>query len=418
MVLVIGISPRLPFDSNYETFFQLVAAKIAGLLQSEVQRAELVRAATRFKALAAADPFGMVIGTLDGRLKYMSPALLAALGYSDADVAGGRVHWDELTPAEYAPADARAVDQLRATGRCEVYEKVYRAKDGRRIPILLGASIIDSPGGEAEVAAFVTELTPLKQAEEALQKANDELERKVAQRTAALESEVAERQRMESSLRELTGRLLTTQDQERRHMARELHDNAGQILAALSMTLSALETACGGPESRLGALALESRQLSDGLNREIRTLSYLLHPPLLDEVGLESAIRWYVDGFSQRSKIEVELELFKLEPRLPRELELVLFRVVQESLTNVHRHSASSWAKILLTQSDDRVAIQIIDHGTGISAEKQNNLKGAKAGVGIRGMQERVRQFGGTLEIASSDTGTTVVVNLPLKMDS
>ena len=132
-MLVLGISPRLPFDSSYETFFQLVAARIAGLLQSEVQRSELVHCEPRYvsEALAAAaDPFGMVIGNLNGDLKYVSPALLANLSYSEADVIAGRVRWDHLTPPEFAPADARAVAQLRATGRCEVYEKVYRAKDG------------------------------------------------------------------------------------------------------------------------------------------------------------------------------------------------------------------------------------------------------------------------------------------------
>jgi PAS domain S-box-containing protein len=413
-VLVFGISPRLPFDKSYETFFQLVGAKVAGLLHSEMQRFELVRAATRFNALAAADPFGMVIGTFDGRLKYINPGLRKRLGYSEDEVRSGKVRWDRLTPPEYAKADADAVKQLQAKGSCEVYEKVYVAKDGRPVPILIGASVIDTPEGHAEVAAFVTDLTPLKKAEAALRQANDELEGKVAERTAALEAEVAERKRMEMSLRELTGRVLNLRDEERRHMARELHDNAGQTLVALTMKLGAIKAASAHAPGPIRTLASEAKEFSDALSTEIRTLSYLLHPPLLDEAGLESALRWYVEGFTERSRIRVELELPKEMERLPREIELALFRVVQESLTNVHRHSASPTAKISLTRLEDRVRVEISDRGKGIPEEKQRNLTAAKAGVGVRGMQERVRQFGGTMEIVSSGEGTTVVVWLPL----
>lgn len=413
-VLVFGISPRLPFDKSYETFFQLVGAKVAGLLQSEMQKFELVRAATRFNALAAADPFGMVIGTFDGRLKYINPGLRKRLGYSEDEVRAGKVRWDDLTPLEYAKADADAVKQLQARGSCEVYEKVFVAKDGRPVPILIGASVIDMPGGQAEVAGFVTDLTPLKKAEAALREVNDELEGKVADRTAALEAEVAERKRMEMSLRELTGRVLNLRDEERRHMARELHDNAGQTLVALTMKLSAIKAASARSDGAIRTLASEAKDFSDALSTEIRTLSYLLHPPLLDEAGLESALRWYVEGFTERSKIQVELELPEEMERLPREIELALFRVVQESLTNVHRHSASPTARISLTRLQDRVRVEISDRGKGIPEEKQRNLTAAKAGVGVRGMQERVRQFGGTLEIVSGGKGTTVVVWLPV----
>ncbi len=416
-VLLFGISPRLPFDGGYRTFFEVVGARIAGLLQSEIHQLELAQAARRFRSLAAADPFGMVIGGLDGQLRYINPAFLKTLGYSEAEVSSGLVRWDSLTPPEYAQADAKAVEQLRTYGRCQVYEKAYLSKDGRRIPILIGASVIESSGAP-EVAAFVTDLTPLKVAEEALRRANDELERKVAERTEALEAEIAERKRAEFSLRELTGRLLVTQDEERRHMARELHDSAGQTLAALGMNLSVLQTIAAGGDGEVARLAAESQRLSDDLNREIRTLSYLLHPPLLDEVGLTSALRWYVDGFAQRSKIAVELDLPDQAARLPRDLELVVFRVVQESLTNVHRHSGSGSAKIYLRHSDHAVDFEISDRGRGISPEKQRDMTAAKSGVGVRGMQERVRQLGGTLQIVSGGDGTKVIVNLPMRSAS
>ncbi len=411
-ILVFGISPRLPFDERYQTFLELVSSRVAALLQSELHQMELAEASRRFSRLAEANPFGMVIGDIHGGLRYVNASLLEALGYTEAEVASGQVRWNDLTPPEFAAADAQAVEQLKATGRCEVYEKVYVAKDGRRIPILIGAATIDV-AQQDEIAAFVTDLTPLKIAEAALKRANDELEKKIAERTEALEAEIADRKRAEINLRLMTGRLLRTQDEERRRMARELHDHAGQTLTALGMNLSALQSAAGDQNLKIVKLAAESQQLSEDLSKEIRTLSYLLHPPLLDEVGLESSLRWYVSGFSERSKIKVDLDLAEGLGRLPNELELVVFRVVQESLTNIHRHSGSSSARIHLSRSNDKLHLEISDRGKGITAERQREMLSAKGGVGVRGMQERVRQFSGSLEISSDGDGTRVVVHLP-----
>ncbi|MGA8408538.1 MAG: PAS domain S-box protein [Candidatus Acidiferrales bacterium] len=404
-VLVFGISPLLPFDERYQTFFQVIGARVAAFLQAEVHQLELAEAAKRFSSLVEANPFGMVIGGLDAELRYVNPAFLKTLGYSEAEVRAGRMRWDELSAPEYADADARAAQQLREFGRCEVYEKVFITKDQRRIPVLIGASAISTAGNEAEVAVFVTDLSALKSAEAALRNANDELEKKVTERTAALEAEVLDRKRAETSLRELSGRLLVAQDEERRHMARELHDHAGQTLALLTMNLAGLERVAGEQNPQIAKVAAECRRLSEDLSREIRTLSYLLHPPLLDEMGLASALRWYVEGFSERSKIMVDLDLSPEMDRLPRELELVIFRVVQESLTNVHRHSGSSSARIHLRRTESAVEFQVSDGGKGISTLRQAEMGSAKTGVGVRGMEERVRQFGGTLRIDSSATG-------------
>lgn len=415
-VLVFGISPRLPFDDRYQTFFHLMGSRIATLLQSESHEFELAQAAKRFRSLAEANPFGMVIGDLEGKLTYVNPALLHTLGYSEAEVDAGRLRWDALTPPEHAAKDAIAVHQLRTRGTCDVYEKEYLARDGRRIPILVGSSLLADAGAGFEAAAFVTDLTPLRVAQEALRKANEELEKKVAERTGELQAEVVDRKRAEMSLRELSGRLLRTQDEERRHMARELHDHAGQTLVALTLNLSALENLLRGKDREAASLATQSQQLSDDLSREIRTLSYLLHPPLLDEAGIASALSWYVDGFVQRSRIQVELEMPERFGRLPKELEIVIFRIVQESLTNVHRHSGSTSAKIRLERSEDHVEFEISDHGRGISPEQQLQMRAARAGVGVRGMEERVRQFQGTLTILSDQEGTRVIVKFPLKV--
>lgn len=413
-VIVFGISPRLPFDNGYKTFLELIGARVAGLLQSEVHKLEVAAAAKRFSRLVEVNPFGMVIGDLRGKTSYANPAFLGALGYTEEEVAAGKVRWDKLTPPEYAAADTHAVEQLRARGRCDVYEKAFIAKDGRKVPILIGAAAIDPSANDPEVAAFVTDLSALKLAEQALLTANEALEGKVAERTAALEAEIQERTRAEFILRELTGRLLLMQDEERRHMARDLHDHAGQTLVALEMNFVALIEAVKKREPKAMDLLLQSQQLAQGLSKEIRTLSYLLHPPLLDEAGLASALPWYVEGFSKRSGIEVDLELPEKSTRLPEAIELVIFRIVQESLTNVHRHSGSPTAKIRLAHSENSVAVEIIDEGKGISRARLREMTAAQVGVGVRGMEERVRQFGGTLQIDSSTAGTKVAVIIPL----
>ena len=415
-VLVSGISPRLPFDQSYQTFFQLLGSRITSLLQNEAYKLEVAEAARKFSRLADANPFGTVIGDLTGAVKYVNPAFLQTLGYTEADVVAGKVRWDSLTPPEYREADELAVQQIRRRGRCDVYEKAYIARDGHHVPVLMGAAVIDSADLELQVAAFLTDLTPLKTVQEALRKANEELERKVSERTAALEAEIAERKRAETSLRELTGRLLRTQDEERRRLARELHDHAGQTLVALGFNLSSLRNLADDKDATVVDLVRQSQDLSETLSKEIRTLSYLLHPPLLDEAGLKSALQWYVDGFSKRSGIAVSLELPAEFHRIPRELEIVVFRVVQESLTNVHRHSGSPSAAIRLSRSAESVTIEIEDRGKGIPFSNQE-MEAARIGVGVRGMEERVRQFGGTLKIDSSARGTRIRATIPLKAD-
>ena len=242
---------------------------------------------------------------------------------------------------------------------------------------------------------------------EVLWKAQGELEARVLERTADLDS-------ANDNLRELSARLLQLQDDERRRIARELHDSVGQMLAALNMNLSTVRADVERLAKTASALA-DSENLVQQMSTEVRTISHLLHPPLLDEAGLASALRWYVDGFVLRSKIKVALDLPEDFGRLPRESETAVFRVVQECLTNIHRHSESPIARIRLRQRDDHVTVEIEDKGKGIPPEKQEEMNSSGApGVGIRGMRERLRQLGGTLEIKSSGSGTIVVVELPL----
>jgi len=239
---------------------------------------------------------------------------------------------------------------------------------------------------------------------EALRRAQGELDERVKQRTAELDT-------ANHGLRELSARLLQLQDDERRRFARELHDSVGQMLAALTMNLSAdIERL-----SKTASSLTNSEALVQEMSKEVRTISHLLHPPLLDEAGLSSALRWYIDGFAERSKIKVDLEFPDDFGRLPRELEITIFRTVQECLTNIHRHSGSPIAKIRITRSGSRVRADVEDRGKGIPPEKRIAMESAGTpGIGIRGMRERIRQLGGSLEINSDGKGTVIVARLPI----
>jgi signal transduction histidine kinase len=246
---------------------------------------------------------------------------------------------------------------------------------------------------------------------ERLRNAQGELENRVQERTAELDT-------ANRKLRRLTTRLLELQDEERRRIARELHDSIGQMLAALSMNLSGVR----GDIDRLAKTAAtltDSEDLVQEMCKEVRTISHLLHPPLLDEAGLSSALDWYAKGFAERSKIAVDLDCPDDFGRMPREMETAVFRLVQECLTNIHRHSGSATAKIRLHRSKHEVVIEVGDKGKGIPAEKLDRMTSAGSpGVGITGMKERVRQLGGTLEINSDGSGTRIIARLPISETS
>ena len=228
-------------------------------------------------------------------------------------------------------------------------------------------------------------------------------------------SELRERSQAEEAIRKLNVRLLQVQDSERRKVARELHDSIGQIFAAMKMNLSMLDGQLTlTPESRARITNEFHKLLEMGIT-ETRTLSHLLHPPLLDELGLESAAQWLVDGFSQRSNIQVTLDIPKKLERMAQETELTLFRVLQETLTNIHRHSGSKTAAVRVEQRPAAVTLTVADHGLGmpISILETFRKSSAGLGVGLAGMRERVFELGGTLDIESDGTGTLIRVTLP-----
>lgn len=212
---------------------------------------------------------------------------------------------------------------------------------------------------------------------------------------------------------ELASRLQRMQDEERRRIARELHDSVGQLLVAITMNISSVKYEAHNLSPEVAKLVDDNAAMVNQISDEIRTMSHLLHPPLLDEVGLGSALHWYIDGFAKRSKIGAALDVPEKLERLPPAMEIAIFRVVQECLTNIHRHSGSPTCAVKLAQDEDRLRVEVRDSGRGIPKGKQLTLP-SSGGVGLRGMQERIRQLGGTLDIDSSENGTVITATLPV----
>jgi PAS domain S-box-containing protein len=350
---------------------------------------------------------------LDFRIRYRSPVAMRIMEF-DNPLQCGNDDWTECWQPEDRPTVMAALNQAVAGGRGFFHGFCATLKGTPKWWDVTITPIRDAGGKVVKLLSTSRDVTERKRSDEALAKAHDHLEQQVKDRTAELEEQIAERNRAESNLRELTGRLLRLRDDEQRRLARELHDSVGQMLAAISMNIAVVAADKNlSPQSRKAVS--QNAELIGQISSEIRTISHLLHPPLLDEVGLASGVRWYLEQFAQRSNMKVELELAEDFGRLPGELETALFRLVQESLTNVHRHSESPTAKVRVNRSSNEVTLEVSDEGKGIPQEKIWEIEiGGASGVGLSGMRERVRQLGGKFEIRSHGRGTVVSVRLPL----
>lgn len=325
------------------------------------------------------------------------------------------------------PDDREATDLENRTylegGGGPDYDHEYRVvwPDGSIHWIHARGSATFENGRPVRMAGIVLDVTARRQTEEALRMAHEELEQKVTERTqalaaslATLETEVKLRRTTEQVLRELSARSLRLQDEERRRIARDLHDSTGQTLVAIKLMLDSLSRLLTNiPKAPEQVHELEA--LADQALQEIRVTSHLLHPPLLDEVGFSSAAQWYVDGFAKRSGIKTNLEL-AATPSLTKDEELVFFRILQEGLTNILRHSGSPAVDIRLSSDNEYAILSIKDYGKGIPAEKLKTFReiGAGAGVGLGGMKQRVRNLGGHLRVDCDGSGTCVTATLPL----
>jgi len=276
------------------------------------------------------------------------------------------------------------------------------------------------PIDRAELVATIGALLRLKNAEtQARQQAHiaEAAQRELSQLNAELEVRVSTRtlelQTANQSLKELSGRLLRMQDEERRRIARELHDSVGQLLAAVKMNNNLIQQWVPSLDSRASKALSDNDRMVEEVLQSIRTISYLLHPPLLDEAGLPSALREYAEEFSQRSGVNIVVQCEAKLGRLRPDAETAIFRITQECLSNVHRHSESKSASVRLYEVDGSIHLEISDNGRGITPDKRSLLDLGGGGVGLRGMRERVALLGGKLSIESSGAGTTIVATLP-----
>ena len=348
------------------------------------QAAEALRASEeRFAKAFQSNPQPMSLTTLDeGRYIDVNESFLDMSGYTREEIVGRTTL--ELKVCEKYADHTPFVRRLREQGAIHNMEGTFRTRSGAFRVLLSSAELMEIDGQQCILIAA---------------------------------TDITERKRAEEELLRLTERLFNLQDDERRRIARELHDGTAQNLFAMTFNLARLQQHEAAQDAKLQRLVADTITLGNESLREIRTLSYLLHPPLLDQAGLVSALRWYVEGFIKRSGIYVDLISLRQIGRLPPEAETALFRIVQESLTNIRRHSGSTTASVRLEKKNGEIVLQVKDEGRGLppleSPEPDDNMQ--SLGVGILGMRQRMRQLGGRLEVASDEGGTTVTAIMPFK---
>jgi PAS domain S-box-containing protein len=380
-------------------------ALVAANGELERKSAELAEQREFFRVTLASIGDAVITTDTEARITFLNPVAEAMTGWKSEDAIGQPleivfkiIHEQNREPAPNPVA--RVLRDGVVVGLAN--HTALIARDGRETPIDDSAAPLrDATGKIAGVVMVFHDVTKQRQAQtdlhlsyQSLSEARDHLDKRVQERTEELAS-------ANENLRDLSARLLQVQDDERRRLARELHDSVGQLLAAIGMNIAVVQS--------------QSSNLDEQVSREIRTISHLLHPPLLEIAGLASALRWYVDGFSERSSVKVEMDIPSDFERLPNDVELAIFRIVQECLTNIHRHSGSETASIVIRQESERLTVQVQDYGKGIPKEKQYEFTlSNRSGVGFGGMRERVRQLGGTLEVQSQATGTIVSATLKI----
>jgi PAS domain S-box-containing protein len=349
---------------------------------TERKRAEEVQ--RRLAAIVESSDDGIVSKDLNGIITSWNAGAQQIFGFTPEEAIGQPITL--IIPAELQYEEKQILSRLRNGERIDHYETIRVNKDGSRLHVSLTISPLrNSEGRVVGASKIARDITEQKRIQEAIKES------------------------------ELSARLLQLQDEERRRIARELHDGVGQLIVAIGMNASKLagEKAKLSPEA--ARCAEENVNLAEQIATDIRTVSYLLHPPLLDEMGLHSALQWYLDGFTERSKIAAKLEVPEHSDRLPPDYELCLFRIAQECLTNIHRHSGSSKAVVRLLQTPEEVKLEVKDEGRGINRETRSRLvAGGGVGVGLRGMRERLRLLGGNLKIESNGKGTLVAATLPV----
>jgi len=379
--------------------------------QSRVEKA-LRESEERLRAIVETTPECVKLVDRNGTLIHMNSSGLQMIGASELDTVLGKSIYGLIAPEHREKF--REFNERICAGERGALEFDITGLNGIRRHMETHAAPLRNPDGAIVHLGVARDVTKRKRAEDMLRRHQETLEAEVRLRTLELEERNTDVLRQTEQLRELSRRLMQMQDEERRRMARELHDSAGQTLTILGMNLAQIVQKTGRKSPELAADVEKTQELVQQLHREIRTASYLLHPPLLDEAGLSSALSWYIQGLTERSDLNIQLEIPQQFERLPRDLELAVFRIVQECLTNVHRHSTSKTAAIRIAREADVVTVEVEDNGKGMSPERLLEIQSKGSGVGIRGMRERLRQFGGSLNIFSDESGTRILVMIPV----
>ncbi|MGB7435789.1 MAG: PAS domain-containing protein [Candidatus Acidiferrum sp.] len=355
--------------------------------------------ALRFQGLLLeAMSTAVIASTLSGEIVYWNRFAVELYGWEAHEVLGKNI-MDVVVPTRELQDAAEIMAAVRAgeswTGEFEV-----KRKDGSAfLAVVTDSPIIDEGGKLIGIVGTSRGLT----------KERIEMERSLRERAMELQA-------TNEKLQGLSARLLRLRDDEQRRIARELHDSVGQLIAAIAMNIAKVRTQSHKLDEAGARAVAENQALVEQLGKEVRTISHLLHPPLLDELGLISALRMYVEGFSARSKIKVELTIAAELGRLSDDLEIACFRTAQECLTNIHRHSKSTIAAVSIREGEGRVVLEVRDNGQGIPRERLTELMApGSVGVGLAGMHERLKELGGKLEIKSDESGTSVTATLPLK---
>ena len=334
----------------------------------------------------------------DGHVLTWNPGAKALKGYEKEEIIGK--HFSTFYPREAVESGWPARELVMAEKEGRFLDEGWRVrKDGSSFwASVVITALRDSTGQLSGFAKVTQDLTERRQAAERIQELNRELRTSLAQLDES--KRVIELRTIE--LQNLSGRVLRIQDEERRRMARDLHDDVGQQLTGLKMLLDSAKNQ-------------EASQLANDCISTVRNLSYLLHPPLLDETGLRAALHWFIDGLTKRSSMDISLTVRPQDfPRFSTEIETTIFRVVQESLTNVFRHAKSESARVEIEKQADWIIVRVRDYGKGVPMELARSTSGVKMGVGVAGMRERLRQFGGDLSVRRSEPGTLVEARIPV----
>ena len=385
----------------------------------------------RFREMIDALPAAIYTTDAEGRLMHFNPAAIRLscrvpeIG-SDKWCVTWKLFWPDGTPMPHEESPmALALKKGRAIRDAEL---IAERPDGKRLWLTVYPTPLRDAGGQIIGGInMLVDRTEQKRSEAMLRESEEryrvlagKLDAEARAQTKELEERNAEIVEQAERLRVLSNRLMQSQDDERRSIARELHDSVGQYLAALGMSIESARRSLKKIPPKTAEKLDEATEIVGKCSSEIRTLSHLLHPPLLEELGLASAIEWYVEGFASRSNMEVRLELPPKLRRLDQPIELALFRVLQECLTNIYRHSGSKTAIVKVEADEEQVRLEVIDHGKGIL---QPMIEGRfvapkRLGVGINGMRERLKGLNGTLEIQSTNLGTTARAAIPLQPEA